>query len=617
VIRYAPSSSTDSPQSWELIGRWLNQCIHKHDRCSRASLEPWIPTRLLDIGNSEDSLVRLLDCDETRLLSKLSYATLSHCWGNPATTGSNLIKTTTRNLRSHQHEIPRERLPPTFKDAIKVARNFQIRYLWIDSLCIIQDDPKDWAHEANLMSKVYRYSFINIAATGSSSSDGGCFWKRDERTVLPTEVYIQWRNSWSDCNQEATRTKYRVVLEADAWTRKLTDEPLNRRGWVLQERILSPRLIHFGREQLFWECRESFTCETYPLGLPTALQSHPLINIKRLQLADESEDNRWPARYVSETPQDISYARRLWEKVTAVFRPIVIQETTLHAALINAPAYEDWYAVLELYSMGELTKDDDKLVALSGIAQTIITVRPSQLGDGYLAGLWQSSLPASLLWQRTYTETTSGTRRNGGPIVPYKALSTCEDRIIAPTWSWASIRGHISFTSCRVNYKSGDYLALLEDAAVSYFGAYRFGRVKSGFLKISGPVAVALWESKHRDTGFDSSSHKQSRIMVITHTFPSHLTRQTAVCIDMEEWPSRAEILLDATMDDWDVPEELTLLCIVATKESNGHVDIVRGLVLHQSFDGEGYNRIGVFVTRRERLRRILVNMPRQSVTIK
>jgi hypothetical protein len=85
----------------------------------------------------------------------------------------------------------------------------------------------------------------------------------------------------------------------------------------------------------------------------------------------------------------------------------------------------------------------------------------------------------------------------------------------------------------------------------------------------------------------------------------------------MEEWPSRAEILLDATMDDWDVPEELTLLCIVATKESNGHVDIVRGLVLHQSFDGEGYNRIGVFVTRRERLRRILVNMPRQSVTIK
>jgi hypothetical protein len=75
-----------------------------------AAKEPWVPTRLLDIGTSEDSPVRLLDRDETRLLSKQSYATLSHCWGS-----MNLIKTISSNLRSHQQEIPRGNLPLTFK----------------------------------------------------------------------------------------------------------------------------------------------------------------------------------------------------------------------------------------------------------------------------------------------------------------------------------------------------------------------------------------------------------------------------------------------------------------------------------------------------------------------
>lgn len=167
-----------------------------------AAKEPWVPTRLLDIGTSEDSLIRLLDRDETRLLSKQSYATLSHCWGK-----TGVIRTVKSNLRNHQQEIPRGSLPLTFKDAIKIARNLHLRYLWIDSLCIIQDSREDWAHEANLMSKVYMYSFVNIAATGSSDSTSGCFWKRAERNILPTEVYIQWHSSWADRDREPPKTK--------------------------------------------------------------------------------------------------------------------------------------------------------------------------------------------------------------------------------------------------------------------------------------------------------------------------------------------------------------------------------------------------------------------------
>jgi hypothetical protein len=177
---------------------------------------------LLDIGTSEDNLIRLLDRDKTLLLANKPYATLSHCWGRTL-----LIKTTQGNILEHQHEISRQHLPSTFKDAIKIARNLSICYLWIDSLCILQDSVHDWAHEADLMSKVYRYSFINIAATGSGRSTGGCFWKRDERNVLPTEVYIQWHTNWCDRDEELPKIKYRVVLDQDLWTRKLTDEPLN------------------------------------------------------------------------------------------------------------------------------------------------------------------------------------------------------------------------------------------------------------------------------------------------------------------------------------------------------------------------------------------------------
>jgi hypothetical protein len=393
---------------------------------------------LLDIGTSEDDLIRLLDRDETHILFNKPYATLSHCWGRTP-----LITTIKQNILEHQHEIPHHDLPPTFKDAIKIARKLSIRYLWIDSLCIVQDDRHDWAREADLMSKVYRYSFINIAATGSGSSTGGCFWKRDERNVLPTEVCIKWHASWCDRDEELPKIKYRVVLDADLWTRKLTDEPLNRRSWILQERILSPRVLHFGSEQLFWECREFIACETYHRGLPATLQNHPLTNIKRLELGDQPKDNRWPAKYISKPPKDISYVQSLWDNFTSIFRPIAVHETTLYAALSNTAVYQDWYAVVQLYSMGNLTFSKDKLVALSGIAQTIVAVESSKLGDGYLAGLWQSSLPASLLWQPEHT--TSPFKANGGEIlnrvdkatsVPYRYAN-----YIAPTWSWASIHG--------------------------------------------------------------------------------------------------------------------------------------------------------------------------------
>ena len=637
LVEYTPSSSTDSPQSWDLIRRWLSQCTQDHGRCNLASPKSWAPTRLLDVGTFEDDLVRLLDRAETLPLSNKPYATLSHCWGTTP-----LIRTTQSNILEHRREIPHHYLPPTFKDAIKIARTLSIRYLWIDSLCIIQDDTHDWEREADLMSKVYMYSFINIAATASDSSTGGCFRERDGRTMLPTEVYIQMHDSGRDNDEKSAKVKYRVVLHKDLWTEKLADEPLNQRCWILQERILSPRVLHFGHEQLFWECREFVACETYHQGLPASLRNHPYINIKRLQLGDEPKDDRWPAKYVSTASQDISNVKSLWDKFTSIFRPIVIHETTLYAGLNNTSVYQDWYSVVEFYSMGNLTFSNDKLIALSGIAQTIVAVESSKVGDGYLAGLWQSSLPVSLLWQpiHTYVSNETHTLRRIKRLITHtnclwsrypdtcrplgresSYCGVCESDktvhpihryvdYIAPTWSWASIDGRVSFAACRVNYRYEDYLATVEDASVSCHGNYRFGQISSGFVKLLGPVASVLWREDEDSKENERPSYGNP--MMIVGIRPPHLTHHAA--IDTWERGRTEEIMLDIAMEE--VPKELTLLCIVETKESNGHTSLVRGLVIQKSSLSEHYVRIGVFVVRREEVRKVLVNMPRRSITI-
>jgi hypothetical protein len=493
------------------------------------------------------------------------------------------------------------------------------------------------------MSKVYMYSFINIAATASDSSTGGCFRQRDGRTVLPTEVYIQMHDSGRDNDGKPAKVKYRLVLHKDLWTEKLADEPLNQRCWILQERILSPRVLHFGHEQLFWECREFVACETYHQGLPASLRNHPYINIKRLQLGDEPKDDRWPAKYVSKASQDISNVQSLWDKFTSIFRPVVIHETTLYAGLNDTSVYQDWYSVVEFYSMGNLTFPNDKLTALSGIAQTIVAIEPSKLGDGYLAGLWQSSLPASLLWQPIYTYVPKeiGTLHLIKRIPHYYCLwnrfpDTCQrlerdpsycgvcesDKnvhparryvdYIAPTWSWASIDGRVSFAACRVNYRPEDYLTTVEDASVSCHGNYRFGRISSGFVKLSGPVASVSWLIGRYADSKPRPSYGEP--MTIKGIFPPHLTHHAAIDTYDISGYDKEEIILDIPMED--IPRELTLLCIVETKESNGHTSLVRGLVIQKSSLSEHYVRIGVFVVRREEVRKVLVNMPRRSITI-
>lgn len=215
--QYCPAQNTDSPQSWGLVGSWLKQCAENHDRCNALVPEPWAPTRLLDISRYDDGLLRLVE-NNHNISSKQPYATLSHCWGrNP------IIRTLTSRLEEFHRGIPLHELSKSFREAITVARHLKVQYLWIDSLCIVQDSQEDWTREASTMSKVYRYALINIAATGASDGTQGCFWKRNARNTRPTEFDINWRNTL-----EGEGKRYQVVLDADLWAQKLVNEPLMR-----------------------------------------------------------------------------------------------------------------------------------------------------------------------------------------------------------------------------------------------------------------------------------------------------------------------------------------------------------------------------------------------------
>ena len=137
------------------------------------------------------------------------------------------------------------------------------------------------------MSERYRYGFINIAATRAAHGAEACFWEGNPERVRPTHFSIHWSNA-----PDQEMKWYRSVPDADVWARMFVSEPLLQRGWAFQEQILSPRMLHFGQWQLFWECRGLVACETYPQGLPASLSEHSLIDVKTLTLCNNSEDNR-------------------------------------------------------------------------------------------------------------------------------------------------------------------------------------------------------------------------------------------------------------------------------------------------------------------------------------
>jgi hypothetical protein len=240
-----------------ILSEWIRICDHTHQCCREDATS--LPTRLIDVGANNGITVRLC-CETQDQGNSVRYIALSHRWG-PKT--QNMFCTYKENLKKFKESIILADLPQTFQDAIRITRGLGIQYLWIDSLCIIQDDALDWDREAKLMERVFSSAYVTIAASCATGIWDGFLKARLERQY----VTMAMENG----------TPYYLCDTIDDFRRDVDESELNTRGWVLQERVLSRRTIYFTDRQSYWECGDGIRCETltrskkYASRLPTGL----------------------------------------------------------------------------------------------------------------------------------------------------------------------------------------------------------------------------------------------------------------------------------------------------------------------------------------------------------
>lgn len=248
---------------------WLRTCLESHKSCHAMAAHHRLPTRLVSIADGEPHVE--ITADKQDLSTPPRYATLSYCWGKRP-----FIQLTKHNLPALLKGIPPEDIPPTFADAFAIAKSFAIDYIWIDSLCIVQDDEDDWSREADRMRSVYAGSHLNIAASSAKDVYGGCFVKDPPYCRDGVQAKVKVKGVSETRSFAAGRLYERSVLDSHLMTR----------GWAIQEKMLPPRTIHFGNTGVFWECRESLVSEFHPTGMPSVESFHSLVYGKDEMRAD-------------------------------------------------------------------------------------------------------------------------------------------------------------------------------------------------------------------------------------------------------------------------------------------------------------------------------------------
>ncbi|KNG90536.1 hypothetical protein ANOM_001527, partial [Aspergillus nomiae NRRL 13137] len=367
---------------------WVQECLENHPKCQRPSA---MPTRLIDLGEDDKAVMCLRD-DVNQIAP---YIALSHNWHFSEARKSMTLK---ENYESRKRFIPQQGLSQTFHDTIKVTRWLGVRYLWIDTFCIIQDDPDDWAQQASQMGDIFEGAYITIAAHSGldSSPTDGCFLER--KSVR--EVGLPDGNG----DQFSAFIIYRGYRGSDL--HDLDNGPsLMRRGWCVQERLLSPRILHFRPWEVSFECftRRHCECQKLSLGITDGGNMH------------EPKSLLGDAFHIS-----------------------------AHGQELNGNDYRyAWDSIVNIYCTADLTVPTDRLAALSSLVQRM----PRQIFGDYLAGLWSKNLISELAWST-------------GEFGRYFRYQ----QYVAPSFSWASIHGGAVMIDRGRYFKGAEHKACALDA---------------------------------------------------------------------------------------------------------------------------------------------------------
>ncbi len=412
---------------------WMANCRDRHD-CSLLESRRLPPKRMIHVG-AVGKHPRLC-----RTKGKVGhYVALSHCWGPK---GQRHLITTPGNLRSHLRGIPLQDFPATFRDAITVTRALGFKYLWIDSLCIVQDSMEDWISESTKMADIYRSASLTLAADFGASPAAGLFPK-NASALLKVRTFM---------HVDAQGTQHQTFVRIAAWPRPkghpeartcYGSEAVSRldtRAWVLQERVLSHRTVVFSSSELFWQC-----CKIHECSCGNRLKHYTIKDTFEMFL---------------KAPE------------TGV-----------------VDGQQCWQHLIEDYTSRQLTFATDRLPALAGVA----SMAPFPVKD-YLAGLWRTTLRRDLVWLNPVGRNSKRLTHppDSFPTLAGDGVNWRIPDKYAPSWSWASITGPVVF----------GFLLSADDISQEWHvfaaqctprTANPYGPVSEGFVDIVGdifPIAI-------------------------------------------------------------------------------------------------------------------------------
>lgn len=298
----------------------------------------YTPRRLVTVGLDEKP-IRLVDGDS--VTDQLGYATLSYCWGDSLN-----LRTSKENLSRFRQEIPVESLPWTFLDAITMVQALGIPRIWIDALCIVQDDEEEWQNQAAEMSEIFQGSQLTITTSQSSNSSEGCFPVGvGER--IEDELIFRTKDS-------APSSTARMVHVHTGDIRRYGARYgiVKTRGWALQEQLLSPRVLCCFKSGIHWQCR---ACYRTQRG----------VFFNREEILDVDMRDRSPSLHPG------LEKNRQW-----------CQDT--------------WRLIASDYTGRRFSHHKDIVPALAGITKYLA----SALDDVSLLGLWSETFVQDLAWLR-------------------------------------------------------------------------------------------------------------------------------------------------------------------------------------------------------------------------
>ena len=364
-----------STAAFDLVQGWLKRCEADHGTKCHVTrrLADTMPARLIFVPDENThrgpSLVENFPLDAL-------YATLSWRWGD-----SDFLKTTSTNLVGMFQEIPLDAIRKEFQDAIYLTRRLGLQYIWIDALCIIQQDTDDWAREAKKMGAIYENSHITISAALPRQDNNGMFHIRElvgHKLSDSNYSNVFIRELWE--HEYYVRDRERRYGMKNFTRHQLAD-----RAWCFQELRLSPRIIHYTTTELVWECRTVVECECGDL--------------------DEARDDVYSNASI---------------------------EPQLRGSLASTLSTEElgtvWLNLVEDYTRRELTYEDDIFPALMGLASKF---ESSELGT-FLAGIWERDLAKGLMWQ--YCGAEIARRRPMKPRAPTWSWASVLGRVEFQHW---------------------------------------------------------------------------------------------------------------------------------------------------------------------------------------